>query len=390
MKKATLFLLVFLLLVSLNWGQNAWINEIHYDNFIPSGDLNEGIEVIIENAGNFTISNFTITLYNGSGGATYGSHSLNTFVTGNTTGNFTFYHKMIAGIQNGAPDGLALDYEGTLIQFLSYEGSFIATNGVANGQTSSDIGVMELSPTTDIQSLQLTGSGTQYSDFTWTAGLTQNWGAPNNGGDQILPVNLSSFYALYIGGHPTLYWTTQTESENAYWNVFRGVNNNITEAVHLNAINPVPGNGTTTNPSDYVYVDTAPVNQNTTYWFWIEDVSNDGETEVHVPITLTIPYEVIPIVPDTYGLKQNYPNPFNPSTSICFTLEQESDVQLVVYNIKGEIIKSIFNDRVYADQITSVIWDGNDEIGKQVSSGVYFYKLITDTKEYQRKMLLVK
>ncbi len=390
MKKTTLFLLGFLLLVSLNWGQNAWINELHYDNTVPSGDLNEGIEVIIENAGNFTISNFTVTLYNGSGGATYGSHSLDTFITGNTIGDFTFYHKMITGIQNGAPDGMALDYEGTLIQFLSYEGSFIAVDGVANGQTSSDIGVMELSPTTDIQSLQLIGSGTQYSDFTWAAGLVQNWGAPNNGGDQILPVNLSSFYALYIDGNPTLYWTTQTETENAYWNVYRGSNNSITEAVHLNVIDPVPGNGTTTNPTDYVYVDTAPVIQNTTYWYWIEDVSTDGETEVHVPITLFIPFEDSPIAPDTYGLHQNYPNPFNPSTIISFALEAESYVELIIYNVKGEIIKSIFSDRVYADQTTSVIWDGNDKLDKQVSSGVYFYKLITNTKEYQKKMLLMK
>ena len=52
--------------------------------------------------------------------------------------------------------------------------------------------------------------------------------------------------------------------------------------------------------------------------------------------------------------------------------------------------KTIFNDHVYADEITSVVWDGKDASGKQISSGVYFYKLITDTKEYQKKMLLVK
>ncbi|MCK5051700.1 MAG: T9SS type A sorting domain-containing protein [Candidatus Cloacimonetes bacterium] len=389
MKKATLFLLGFLFLVSLSWGQNAWINEIHYDNFIPSGDLNEGIEVIIESAENFTIANFTVTLYNGSGGATYGSHSLNTFVTGNTIGDFTFYHKMIAGIQNGAPDGLALDYEGTLIQFLSYEGSFIATNGVANGQTSSDIGVMELSPTTDIQSLQLTGTGMQYSDFTWTAGLTQTWGALNSGGDQILPVDLSSFYALYIGGTLTLYWTTQSETDNAYWNVYRGTISSFEEAELLNTNHPIPGNGTTNSASDYVYVDTIPVVQNSTYWYWIEDVSFDGETEVHVPITLFIPFEDSPIAPDTYGLHQNYPNPFNPSTSISFALEAESYVELIIYNVKGEKVKQLVRNQLSIGQ-HFVVWDGNDAMGKQVSTGVYFYKLITDTKEYQRKMLLVK
>ena len=71
-------------------------------------------------------------------------------------------------------------------------------------------------------------------------------------------------------------------------------------------------------------------------------------------------------------------------------MQEDSDVEVIIYNVKGEKVKTIFNDHVYADQITSVIWDGNDENGKQVSSGVYFYKLITDNKVYQKKMLLVK
>ena len=127
--------------------------------------------------------------------------------------------------------------------------------------------------------------------------------------------------------------------------------------------------------------------QNSTYWYWIESVATDGESEVHDPITLEIPFEDIPNTPDTYGLHQNYPNPFNPNTSISFALEEESDVELIIYNVKGAKIKTIFNDHVYADEITSVVWDGNDAMGKEVSSGVYFYKLITDTKEYQKKRI---
>ena len=208
--------------------------------------------------------------------------------------------------------------------------------------------------------------------------------------DQALPVNLSSFYALYISGTPSLYWTTQTEENNAYWNVYRGTNDNFEAAYHINANDPVPGNGSTNNASDYIYIDTAPVVQNATYLYWIEDVSTDGESEIHGPITLYVPFEDTPIIPATYGLQQNYPNPFNPSTAISFALSAESDVEVIIFNVKGGKIKSIFNDHVYADQITSVIWDGNDANGKPVSSGVYFYKLITDNKVYQKKMLLVK
>ncbi len=210
------------------------------------------------------------------------------------------------------------------------------------------------------------------------------------GDENPLPVNLSSFYAVYIGGTPTLYWTTQTETGNAYWNVYRGTDSNFENAIHLNTNDPVPGNGTTTSPSDYIYFDTAPVIQNTTYWYWIEDVSLNGESQVHEPITLTIPFEDIPNTPDSYGLQQNFPNPFNPSTSISFVLAEDCYAELIIYNVKGEKVKKIFNEHVYADQINTVIWDGDDHTGKQVSSGVYFYKLITDKKEYQKKMLLVK
>lgn len=255
----------------------------------------------------------------------------------------------------------------------------VLDNFVASGVTWSEDHTFERT--------NISEDGTSISDWTDIGDVVGTPGAEN---DNPLPVNLSAFYALYIGGIPTLYWTTQSETENVYWNVYRGTNNNLTEAVHLNANDPVPGNGTTNTASDYVYVDNAPVVQNSTYWYWIEDVSFDGETVVHEPITLEIPFEDTPITPDTYGLHQNYPNPFNPSTSISFALAEDSDVELIIYNVKGAKIRTIFTDHVYANDITSVVWDGNDADGKQVSSGVYFYKLITDTKEYQRKMLLVK
>lgn len=113
--------------------------------------------------------------------------------------------------------------------------------------------------------------------------------------------------------------------------------------------------------------------------------------KAHESITLFIPFEDTPITPDTYGLHQNFPNPFNPSTSISFLLQEESDVELVIYNIKGERIKTIFNDKVYSNQITFAVWDGKDAAGKQVSSGVYLYKLIVNKKtDGIKRMLLLK
>ncbi len=258
-----------------------------------------------------------------------------------------------------------------------------------NGITEADLKLFKSSDGNDWTVQSSSSVNTTYNTITLSGIDSFSWWTAGDG-DAPLPVNLSAFYALYIGGIPTLYWTTQSEIENAYWNVYRGNNDDFTEAVHLNADDPVPGNGTTDTPSDYIYLDNVPVVQNSTYWYWIESVATDGESEVHDPITLEIPFEDIPDTPDTYGLHQNYPNPFNPSTSISFALEVDSDVELIIYNIKGAKIRTIFTDHVYANDTTSIVWDGNDAEGKEVSSGVYFYKLITDTKEYQKKMLLVK
>ncbi|NNF10268.1 MAG: ExeM/NucH family extracellular endonuclease, partial [Acidimicrobiia bacterium] len=87
-----------------------------------------------------------------------------------------------SGIQNGSPDGLALvDAGSTVIEFLSYEGSFTATNGLANGMTSSDIGVSEPSSTSVGESLQLTGTGTMGGDFIWASSQPNTFGSVNTG-----------------------------------------------------------------------------------------------------------------------------------------------------------------------------------------------------------------
>ncbi|MBE0646368.1 MAG: lamin tail domain-containing protein [Bacteroidales bacterium] len=180
-KKVLIFLLVMVGWTFTLNAQNAWINEFHYDN--ASTDVGEFVEVVLQNAGTFALSDFTVTLYNGSGGASYDTKTLNQFTVGATIMGYTFYYYTYPsnGIQNGAPDGLALSYQGTLVigQFLSYEGSFTASNGPANGITSTDIGVAETSTTPVGQSLQLGGTGSNYGAFTWQAPLAETPGALN-------------------------------------------------------------------------------------------------------------------------------------------------------------------------------------------------------------------
>ena len=96
-----------------------------------------------------------------------------------------------------------------------------------------------------------------------------------------------------------------------------------------------------------------------------------------------------PVVPAEISLHQNYPNPFNPSTTINLSLNKEQMVTLEIYNIKGEKVKQLVNSQLSAGQ-HSITWDGRDDAGKQISSGIYFYRMITKDYSATKRMIMLK
>jgi len=102
------------------------------------------------------------------------------------------------------------------------------------------------------------------------------------------------------------------------------------------------------------------------------------------------PYSIednVATVPDI--VLENYPNPFNPQTSIRYSIPKETMVNISVYNLRGQRVKTLVNS-VHGAGRHEVIWNGTDELGQTVSSGVYFYRLITPDNVVDRKMLLLK
>jgi hypothetical protein len=100
------------------------------------------------------------------------------------------------------------------------------------------------------------------------------------------------------------------------------------------------------------------------------------------------------VVPKEYSLSQNYPNPFNPSTLIEFSLPVNSDVRLTIYNLLGQAVTELINEEISSGSY-SVVWNGEDQNGLKVSSGIYLYKIQANGangKEFQqiRKMVLLK
>jgi hypothetical protein len=88
-------------------------------------------------------------------------------------------------------------------------------------------------------------------------------------------------------------------------------------------------------------------------------------------------------------LGQNHPNPFNPSTAIAFALPAGGPVELAVFDVAGRRVRTLVSEALDAGQHT-VLWDGRDEAGNQAASGIYLYKLVTETRTLTRKMMLVK
>lgn len=88
-------------------------------------------------------------------------------------------------------------------------------------------------------------------------------------------------------------------------------------------------------------------------------------------------------------LGNNYPNPFNPRTTISFSLPKESNCIMEVFNIKGQKVKTLLNDKQTKGN-HKVVWNGTDDNGKSVSSGMYFYKLTTPERVITNKMIMLK
>lgn len=95
------------------------------------------------------------------------------------------------------------------------------------------------------------------------------------------------------------------------------------------------------------------------------------------------------ILPSGFVLNQNYPNPFNPTTTISFSLAERQEIDLSIYNLLGQKIKTLFSGPESAGQ-HSVKWDATDDSGQKVASGVYFYKLIGEAESASMKMTLLK
>lgn len=93
--------------------------------------------------------------------------------------------------------------------------------------------------------------------------------------------------------------------------------------------------------------------------------------------------------PTDFGLRQNYPNPFNPATVIEYDLPKACEVKIEIYNVLGQRVRTLVHE-MQEPAYKKIFWDGRDDGGNEISSGVYFYRLEAGTFVECRKMTLLK
>ena len=190
---------------------------------------------------------------------------------------------------------------------------------------------------------------------------------------QPLPVELASFKLNVGDGYVALTWRTESETNNAGFEVER----KVADEDHFQTIGFVKGAGTTSEPQEYSFYDN-DVRAGMTYYYRIKQVDLDGKE------TYSGVLKAVVGVPKTYALDQNYPNPFNPSTTIRYAVKDPGRVTLKVYNMMGQEVKTVV-DGFRNPGIYKVTLDASD-----MSAGIYFYKLTVNDFTAVKKMILAK
>ena len=198
--------------------------------------------------------------------------------------------------------------------------------------------------------------------------------------DNLIPAAPAGLAALIQGRNVQLSWDQSPDPDVNYFSVYRSTSSGFT---------PSPSNrlGYSTGTE---FVDTNLVNGTYYYKLTATDFAgNTGVPSLELPINVTSVHDQDGSVPRVFALFQNYPNPFNPVTQIRFSVPKRTKVEISVYNILGQKVKTLLNEELEAGNYTST-WNGKDDKGYDVSSGIYFYKLNSQEFSATKKMLLVR
>ncbi len=187
-----------------------------------------------------------------------------------------------------------------------------------------------------------------------------------------LPVELSLFTATLTKSEINLFWKTETEVDNYGFDVERRIDE--TEWISISFI---PGHGNSNSPKEYSYTDKELFAGGSKFHYRLKQIDSDGSFEYSEVVE-------VEVVPDQFELSQNYPNPFNPSTTIQFSLPVQSQLRINLYNMLGELVRTIA-EGTYEKGYHKVVVDAAN-----LPSGTYVYRLESNAFVQVKKMILLK
>ncbi len=194
------------------------------------------------------------------------------------------------------------------------------------------------------------------------------------------PIELSSFVAEYVEQSVELKWISQSETDNLGYYIYRSED----QSGRYERINDemILGAGNSQEKHEYLYRDKT-VKAGMTYYYKLADIDYQGVLTYHDPISVNIP------LPAEYVLEPNYPNPFNPETRLTIRVPEEGEARLEIYNMRGNKVRTLLQDRIPAGNHV-MTWNGCDDGGTQMPSGIYFAVFRMNGFVQEQKMTLLK
>ena len=203
-------------------------------------------------------------------------------------------------------------------------------------------------------------------------------------GTATLPVELSAFTATFNeeNGYTTINWTTASENDVIGFNVYRSTDDEFDTSKKINS-EIIAGHGTTTELNTYEFIDLDQLNFGKKYYYWLESVEFGGTSVVYSAISLTPEDGSGGFIDDfEENVLMNYPNPVIGSTTIEYAIKgllRSEPVEISIYNMLGQLVDTI------EGRYGTATWDSDNH-----STGIYFYKINSETYTEIKKMMVTK
>jgi len=198
---------------------------------------------------------------------------------------------------------------------------------------------------------------------------------------------LASFAAdVTVDQDIQLQWSVASQTNNLGWEVYRSIDNDVFDMVS----DLIAGDGTSDTFGSFDFLDQDLPMTNVVYYYLRQiDLNGTATRSSTIEVALAPTAVLERALPLNTTLAQNFPNPFNPETTIQFDLAAETTVSLRVYDMTGQVVRTLVSANRSAGTYTE-LWNGTNEQGVKVGSGVYFYELKAGAFSSKKKMTLLQ